>query len=70
MEPIEFEEATGLSGYKAARLLRVNPPTYYTWRRGERPVPAYIQASMNAHVEAMARGWVPEKPIKQKGENP
>ena len=50
MRPADFEKKTGLSGYDAHRLLRVSKSKYYEWRRGERPIPPYIEASMEAHA--------------------
>lgn len=59
MTPAEFEDATGLSGYAAANLLRVSKSKWYEWRDGVRPLPRYVEQSMVAHVEAIRRGWKP-----------
>ena len=50
MTPAQFENKTGLSGYDAHLLLRVSKSKYYEWRRGDREVPDYITASMEAHA--------------------
>ena len=67
MTPEEFEQRTGLSGYRASRLLRVSESKYYAWRRGDRVVPGYIESSMVAHAEALDRGWDPSGSAKDYG---
>ena len=59
MNPQKFERKTRLTSGQAIRVLRVNRSLYYRWRRCDSPTPAYIQASMNAHIAAMELGWVP-----------
>lgn len=48
--PRQFEAATGLSGYESANLLCVSKSKWYEWSAGGRPLPPYIQASMEAHL--------------------
>lgn len=50
MTPQQFEAAVGLSGYDCATILRVSRSKWYAWANGERPLPPYIQASMEAHL--------------------
>lgn len=48
--PQQFEAVTGLSGYESANLLCVSKSKWYEWSAGGRPLPPYIQASMEAHL--------------------
>lgn len=55
----EFEEQTGKTPAQIAEMLRVAPQRLYSWRSGQRPLPPYIEASMQAHAAALAAGWIP-----------
>lgn len=57
----EFEARTGLTGYQAADLLKVTKSKWYEWRRGERPTPPYILASMEAHCALIEAGMLDVK---------
>lgn len=54
MTPQQFESVTGLSGYESANLLRVSKSKWYEWSGGNRALPPYVEASMEAHA-ALAR---------------
>ena len=58
MSPSEFENATGLSGYAAAKLIKASQSKYYEWRGGARSLPPYIAASLRAHALALNAGLI------------
>lgn len=64
MTPHQFEAAVGLSGYDCATLLLVSKSKWYAWSRGERDVPPYIVASMEAHLALHRAGLL--RPIVER----
>lgn len=58
MTPKCFEESVGLTGPQCAVLLRVSAGKWYDWRRGDRKVPPYIEASMKAYLMLHLRGVI------------
>jgi putative SOS response-associated peptidase YedK len=58
MTPREFEKLTGLNGNECATLLRVSHSKWYEWRDGQRTVPPYIVASMEAHAALFRAGML------------
>ena len=55
--PVEFERLTGLTGWTCARkIIRCQFQRWYDWRDGVRPIPPYIQASIDAHAKLHRAG--------------
>lgn len=56
--------ATGehIGPHRTCAFIGATRATYYRWRRGATPVPAYIRQSILAHIEALNRGWRPVVP--------